>query len=104
MSNLSVSEVTERLQMSYQWVTDDGKAQAMFTHSTLIGIYNCFKEKPPLISEGWETLLFCDYDLFNQIALADGINHLEAFVHLAEAGMVTIQVSGIAPAVANEKL
>jgi hypothetical protein len=39
MGNLSVSEVTERLQMSYRKVTDDGKEQGMPTKLSPIGLY-----------------------------------------------------------------
>ena len=48
--------------------------------------------------------LFQNFNLLNDVTLSDIINHIQAVNHLAEAGVVTIKVSGIIPAMANEKL
>lgn len=61
-------------------------------------------KKPPRLARVLSDLFFDNYDLFNDIALTDGINHFEAFVNLAEAGVFAVEVRSISATVANEKL
>ena len=43
-------------------------------------------------------------DLGHLVALADGINHIQAFDHLTKTGVIAVEMRGIAAAVADEKL
>jgi len=43
-------------------------------------------------------------DLGHFVALTDGINYLQALNHLTKAGVIAVEMRGIAAAVANEKL
>jgi hypothetical protein len=45
-----------------------------------------------------------DQDFFNFISSTDSVNHIKALNHLAKAGMVTVQVTCIGTAMADEKL
>lgn len=48
--------------------------------------------------------LFNDDDLIDDVSLPDQVNHVEPFDHFPEAGMLTVEVCGIAAVVADEKL
>jgi hypothetical protein len=48
--------------------------------------------------------LVVDDDFVHLIALTDGINYIQTLHNPAEAGMIAVEVCGIFPAVANEKL
>jgi hypothetical protein len=49
-------------------------------------------------------LFFNNVNVLNDITLADGINHVKAFHHLAKAGVVTVKMCGVVAAVADKKL
>jgi hypothetical protein len=48
--------------------------------------------------------IFQNRNLLDLVALANRIDYFQAFDDLAEAGMVSVQMSGIDPAMADEKL
>ena len=49
-------------------------------------------------------LFLCNHDLFDPVALADIIDHLQSFNDFPKTGMVAIEMCGISAAVTNEKL
>ena len=62
------------------------------------------KKETPTIGEGSDNLFFNNNDLFNDIALTDGVNYFKPFVNLAKACMIPIEMGRITPAMANKKL
>ena len=49
-------------------------------------------------------LAFRNHYFFDFVTLTDGVDYLKSFHHFTEAGMFAIQMAGIVPAVADEKL
>ena len=48
--------------------------------------------------------LFVDDDLFDFVALSDGVDYFKAFCYFAKTGMVSVEVLGVGSAVADKKL
>ena len=49
-------------------------------------------------------LFFRDDDFFDDVTLTDGVDDFQSLVYFTEAGVVAIQMSGVAPVVADEEL
>lgn len=58
-----------------------------------------------LVSNCLDSLsLLQDHNLLHHVALAHGIDHVQAFIYFAERGVITIQMFGVVAAVANKEL